>query len=459
MKSLYAFFYNFICPPVTLRSKLLFTYSNTHRSFRKKRVLFALQLLFGLSISTNAISQTLDWSSSFSPAWSDGAVSRTANNVGGSGIDVTVSITNSQPGTFQQITTGVNGPAVNTNNGRSNFFILAGSTDALEIDVNWTNRTAYVDVVYSFSQRVYNVVFRVGDLDKSSATATSYFDRVTITGKNGAASVLPHSITPVNPAGNYLVVAGNSVYANTASGVGGNAGTNGTAISSQQGTAEIDFGAQGVTQITVRYDNHPSSQADPALQAIAIGNMAWLLTPLPVDLISFAGTPSDNNTLLKWKVENQENFDRYEVEYSPVDSNHYTVVGKVYSNNQSAGSYEFTHTNANVSGNAGLYRLKMIDKDGAYKYSHTVTVRFDNRISVNLRPTVLSKGTPINLFVTGTPLNRYKINIVNMSGQVVDTRAMNGSNLQIETTNLKAGVYFINVEGGGIKKTFKVFIQ
>lgn len=424
-----------------------------------KRIYPLFYMIFICLISINAHSQTLDWSSSFAPAWSDGAVSRTAHDMGSAGLDVTVSITNSQAGTFRQITTGVNGPAVNTNNGRTGFFIVAGTTDALEIDVDWGSNTAHVDVVYSFTKAVYNVAFRVGDIDKASNNSTSYFDRVTVTGKNGATNVSPQTITAVNATGNYIVINGNSVYANPTSGAGGNANTNSTNTSSQQGTADINFGSQGVTEITVRYDNYTGAQADPALQAIAIGNMTWLISPLPVDLISFVGTPAGNDAVFKWKVENQENFDRYEIEYSPLDSNHYTSIGKVYSNNQTTGSYEFTHANANASGNTGLYRLKMIDLNGTYKYSRTVTVRFENHTSVNLRPTLLSKGDPINIVVAGAPSNKYRVNIVNMAGQLIDARTMNGSNLQIETGNLNAGAYFINIEGAAIKKTFKVFIQ
>jgi hypothetical protein len=427
--------------------------------FRKKRVLLAIQMLCLIFINSNAHSQTLDWSSSFASAWSDGATSRTANDVGSADLDVTVNITNSQAGTFRQVTTGVNAPAVNTDHGRSNFFILAGTTDALEIDVDWGSNTAHVDVVYTFTKPVYNVAFRVGDIDKASNNSTSYFDRVTVTGKNGATNVLPQTITAVNSTGNFIVISGNSVYANPTSGVGGNANTNSANTSSQQGTANISFGPQGVTEVTVTYDNYPTAQANPALQAIAIGNMTWLTAPLPVDLISFVGTPVGNDAVFKWKVENQENFDRYEIEYSPLDSNHYTAIGKVYSNNQTAGSYEFTHANANVSGNTGLYRLKMIDLNGSFKYSRTVTVRFENHTSVNLRPTLLSKGDPISIVVAGAASNKYRVNIVNMAGQLIDVRTMNGSNLQIETGNLNAGAYFINIEGAAIKKTFKVFIQ
>ena len=163
-------------------------------------------------LSVNAFSQTtLDWSSSFSTAWADGASTRTANNIT-PGNNCTVTITNSQAGTYENVTGSIPAPAVNTNNSRSNFFVIAGSTDCMEIDVDWTSDNAYVDVVYAFTKPVYNLTFRVGDIDKASAGSNTYYDRVTITGLNGAVSVSPSSITQVNPS-NFLNITGNVVHA------------------------------------------------------------------------------------------------------------------------------------------------------------------------------------------------------------------------------------------------------
>ncbi len=236
------------------------------------RILPFFSSLFLFFLSAEAVSQsTLDWSSSFTSAWTDGATTRTANNVA-PGVNCTVTITNSQAGTYQNITTGVPGPAVNNNNGRANFFVIAGSNDCLEIDVDWTSDAAYVDVVYDFTKPVYNLVFRVGDIDKASAGSNTYYDRVTIAGLNGAISVSPTSITEVN-ASNYVQITGNSIHAVTSNSQGGNASTNTTNLNTQQGTVEVNFGAQGVTRLTIRYDNHPSAQNNPNLQAIAIGNL------------------------------------------------------------------------------------------------------------------------------------------------------------------------------------------
>ncbi|HYH14176.1 MAG TPA: hypothetical protein VD794_03085 [Flavisolibacter sp.] len=228
-------------------------------------------LIIGMLIlCIHGFSQTLDWSSSFTPAWADGALSRTANNVA-PGVNVSVSVTNSQAGTFEDVG-NITTPAVNTNNSRNNLYLVAGSNDALELDVDWTSKSGNIVVLFTFSRPVYNVLFRIGDIDKFNRNSTSYVDRVTVTGSNGATTVLP-TISAVNTTNSYVIISGNTVYGNPTNNVGGNANTNSTDISTQQGTVVVQFGAKPVTQLRILYDNHTSAVANPVPQAIAIGNL------------------------------------------------------------------------------------------------------------------------------------------------------------------------------------------
>jgi hypothetical protein len=183
------------------------------------------------------------------------------------------------------------------------------------------------------------------------------------------------------------------------------------------------------------------------------------LIPLPVTLLDFNGTTVDNNTVLKWKAENEAAFDRYEIEYASDDAGHYTVVGKVFPADQSqaTASYEFIHKNANSFGGTGYYRLKMIDLDGSHKYSRVVTLQFSKSIAVNVNPTLIKQGESIRINVTGNSTNPYRVIISNISGQVVDARTMYG-NLLLETGKLQPGTYFIKVDGEAIRRTVKVII-
>jgi hypothetical protein len=191
------------------------------------------------------------------------------------------------------------------------------------------------------------------------------------------------------------------------------------------------------------------------------GNVSAPLIPLPVTLLDFNGTPVDNNTELKWKVENEEAFDHYEIEYSSDNAGHYTVIGKVYpgDHSQAAAVYTFTHKNAAGFGSTGYYRLKLIDANGSYKQSKIVKVQFTKTIVLNVTPTLIKRGETIRINVTGNSTNPYKVIISNMAGQVIDSRSMIGNNLHLETGKLQTGTYSIKVEGEGMKRTVKVIVQ
>src|SRR3989337_3320479 len=87
-------------------------------SCMRQNFLPCLHIVLLCILSANVSSQTLDWSSSFSSAWADGATSSTANNVA-PGVNLAVTITNSQAGTYQNAAGATPTPSVNSNNGRS----------------------------------------------------------------------------------------------------------------------------------------------------------------------------------------------------------------------------------------------------------------------------------------------------------------------------------------------------
>ncbi len=55
----------------------------------------------------------------------------------------------------------------------------------------------------------------------------------------------------------------------------------------------------------------------------------------------------------------------------------YVTIGKVAATGSGAGNYSFVDNNT-VSGN-NYYRLKMVDIDGAFKYSHVIIVKFADK--------------------------------------------------------------------------------
>jgi hypothetical protein len=103
--------------------------------------------------------------------------------------------------------------------------------------------------------------------------------------------------------------------------------------------------------------------------------------PLPVNLLRFdARAQADQTVWLDWKSAAEINLQKYQVEHSG-DGLQFKPVGQVAAKGgaNTEHSYYFTHPFP-VSGN-NYYRLKMMDYDGTFTYSHIVIVTFQGSAS------------------------------------------------------------------------------
>lgn len=221
---------------------------------------------------------TLDLGSSFSPAWGAPSYSGTASNIGGSGINCTMAVALTGSGSIVSPY-----PRVNNNNSNSADFQVQGSTDAMEIDINLSNKTSYVDITYTFSASVQNLSFGISDIDEPGASSPfTYVDQVTVTGYDLAGnSVLP-TLSKYNTSSTVFGISGNTATGVTSG--GSNVSSLGQNNATQDGTMFVSFSGKAIKSITVRYTtlNAASVNADPGLQAIAVGNVTFQKAIAPV---------------------------------------------------------------------------------------------------------------------------------------------------------------------------------
>jgi hypothetical protein len=114
---------------------------------------------------------------------------------------------------------------------------------------------------------------------------------------------------------------------------------------------------------------------------------------LPVRLISFTGNYRDQSTNLNWETENQENFDHFEIERG-TNGAQFTAIGSkaALAGNTSRLGYSYSDDLGNVNGSVFYYRLKIVDKDGQFKYSNVIMIRKEsksiNGVAINPNPVV-----------------------------------------------------------------------
>ncbi len=241
-------------------------------------LLLLIVALMSIQQSNAQTNYTLDLGSSFSPAWGAPATSGTATNIGTSGINCTVNVALTGSGSLVSPY-----PRVNRNNGTSADFVVQGSADAMEIDINLSNRASYAEVTYTFSAPVQNLSFAISDIDMPGGSSPyAYVDQVTVSGAGPAGTILP-TLTKYNTSSTIFSISGNVATANTGSG-GGNVSSLSLNSAAQDGTMMVNFGGNAVSTITLRYNtlNAAIVNADPGLQAIAFGNITFQKSVAPV---------------------------------------------------------------------------------------------------------------------------------------------------------------------------------
>jgi hypothetical protein len=211
--------------------------------------------------------------------------------------------------------------------------------------------------------------------------------------------------------------------------------------------------------------NYPYQICDNGSPSVCTNATLYLLVfpsaSLPLDIISFTAVTDGGNTKLAWTTANQVNVSRFEIERSSFNSSSFSVVGTVPVNNGVSGDYSYTDVNAKNYLEKGYYRLKVIDNDGRFKYSHIVFVNFGDVPAATIRPTLVRAGEPVTIYTGSTGNWRTYTGILyDQTGHVMEkwTGPANG-NKQIETGRLSKGVYVVRIIQDAFITTEKFIVQ
>jgi hypothetical protein len=185
---------------------------------------------------------------------------------------------------------------------------------------------------------------------------------------------------------------------------------------------------------------------------------------LPVTFTSVKAYQQGENIAVNWKVQNEEDMVKYEVEKS-INGKDFTVVNTILVNgtNNGSGNYVWIDDN-HVTGN-NFYRIKAVNLDGSSKYTTVVRLMPSKAgASFMVYPNPV-KGNTINLqFVDQTP-GIYQVTLINLTGQVVYTNKLPVTSnsllqpLNLGTSMLK-GMYQLEIKSAdNITQVKKIMIQ
>lgn len=196
-------------------------------------------------------------------------------------------------------------------------------------------------------------------------------------------------------------------------------------------------------------NNGNGSGTDPS---VAIDDINLYVIVLPMELIDFSARSENKKVKLNWTSANEVNSSHFEVERS-LETKVFKNIGRVETkNNQQKGLSYYTLSDNLLDVATTYFRLKMVDKDGSFKYSNIISVANDASKTASL--------TFDNLFMTddilklklnastnlNTNINIYDLqgkNVLSQSGKKIISGV---NNMALDVSKLASGVYLINIK-------------
>lgn len=161
---------------------------------------------------------------------------------------------------------------------------------------------------------------------------------------------------------------------------------------------------------------------------------------VPIILTEFTAARKQKNVLLNWKTASEINADRFELERK--SNGDFEKIGTVMAENHETGS-SYLFTDVNASATESQYRIRMIDRDGTYKYSQIRQVKgIGAAFDFSIFPNPTANGfTRLQLGDISEPVT---VRLIDQAGRVLKT-FVSANRGNIDLQSLKPGSYHIQV--------------
>jgi G8 domain len=176
---------------------------------------------------------------------------------------------------------------------------------------------------------------------------------------------------------------------------------------------------------------------------------------LPLTLVSFYSSLQNQEVILYWRTENEENINSFEIELSRSGNADWQPMELIPSMAAAASGYSYTFIDHSKINGDRYYRLKIFDKDGKYVYSKILLVTSGQTGTFSIIPTLVYHSMSV-IMPSGGPA---RISIFNTSGQLIKTLFTESEASNINVAGLGKGEYFLKASQGKNVYTAKFFKQ
>ncbi|MEO8762613.1 MAG: T9SS type A sorting domain-containing protein, partial [Bacteroidia bacterium] len=229
-------------------------------------------------------------------------------------------------------------------------------------------------------------------------------------------------------------------------------------------TAWIDIGGTGGPAAlggialagSVTSTSNPS--AFNSFSTFTLGSKIGVWNPLPVEMLYFTAKPVEENVELDWATATEVNNSKFEVERSKngTDFDYVTTVN-AHGNGNSTQTQTYQSFDTKPYSGTSYYRLKQIDKNGAFKYTNIAQVNFDKKSFVAVYPNPAVNSILVNV---STDYDNATAKIMDALGREVLSQNISAAMVNtINATTLESGMYYVIISNGTDVTKTKITIQ
>lgn len=206
------------------------------------------------------------------------------------------------------------------------------------------------------------------------------------------------------------------------------------------GTEPTDVSRIAVRQATTLVPN-------AYIDAIVVAS-SYADATLPLNLTSFKASFNGKSTQVKWSTENEVNVSGFAIEKS-LDGINFSQIDFVSAKNSSTHT-EYSTMDDKVKGGTSYYRLKQVDKNGAFKYSSVEVIKNSLTIKTEVFPNPTRGNLTINHSVA---IKGAAIKVMNIEGKLIKTLPVQVGSTQtaLSVSELIKGNYLLMFENEGSK--------
>ncbi|MBO9616423.1 MAG: BspA family leucine-rich repeat surface protein [Dyadobacter sp.] len=173
-------------------------------------------------------------------------------------------------------------------------------------------------------------------------------------------------------------------------------------------------------------------------------------TSMPVTLVSFAASRQESFSLLTWSTTEETNSDRFDIQRS-IDGKIWQVIGSIPSTGESKVLKKYHFEDRSPANGVNYYRLKMVDHDETFAYSHIERADFEKPADFYVYPNPASDKLIIHNYRKVKAVSMYDASGVNV------LKRENLTAQGIEVSKLLPGLYNVLVTlYTGVQYTGKV---